>query len=312
MVGAALPQAVLPHGGRGATRAPPFASGAGRDERPDDAVRHSLSGHRPGARRSRPGRDPLVRARLHRRDLPRLVVRQVAGPERGDLGALRPAHEAGGHRRLRRVVRGRHHPRRPDRLRALLRPAAVHGEPARDLRPLARGHVLPRRLPRHGAGDGGLRPPAEDSGLVADRRDRALGHLRPVPRPSRQLHQRGAVRPGDRRALGDRVPQRRAGAASSEPALRGAARGAGAVPGPSRPDQPHGQAAPARLRLGRLRRRLRRRADDRRVLPRARHPDRLPRRRPHHGDAAVDPDDRRRHRPHGLGGRRKPAGSAAA
>ncbi len=39
----------------------------------------------------------------------------------------------------------------------------------------------------------------------------------------------------------------------------------------------------------------------RRVLPRARHPDRLPRRRPHHGHAPVDPDDRGRRRPHALG-----------
>ena len=58
---------------------------------------------------------------------------------------------------------------------------------------------------------------------------------RAVPRPHRQFHQRRIVGPPDRRALGHGVSRRRAGAAPSEPALRGgarrpaAARGAGAA-----------------------------------------------------------------------------------
>ena len=62
---------------------------------------------------------------------------------------------------------------------------------------------------------------AEDPDLVADRRDRAVGDLRPVARTARQFRQWRAVRPGDRRAVGDHLPGRRPGAAPSEPALRG-------------------------------------------------------------------------------------------
>ncbi len=51
----------------------------------------------------------------------------------------------------------------------------------------------------------------------------------------------------------------------------------------------------------RLHRRLWRGAHLRRVLPPAGHPDRLPRRRPHHGHAALGADDRHRRRLHGLG-----------
>ena len=144
-------------------------------------------------------------------------------PQPGDLGAGRVADEAVRHRRLRRLVRDRHHPRRPCRLRPVLRLPPLRREPARDLRALARRHVVPRRLPRHRAGDGDLRAGPEDPDLVAHRRHRAFGHLRPVPRPPRQLHQWRALRPRHRRALGHGLSRRRPRAAPSEPALRGAA-----------------------------------------------------------------------------------------
>ncbi len=124
---------------------------------------------------------------------------------------------------------------------------------------LARRHVVPRRLPRHRAGDGDLRAGPEDPDLVADRRHRALGHLRPVPRPPRQLHQWRALRPRHRRALGHGLSRRRPRAAPPEPALRGAARRHRALHRAPHPHQPPRQAPAAGLRLGRLRRRLRRR-----------------------------------------------------
>ena len=62
-------------------------------------------GHRPGADRDRPVRAPLVRARLYRRHLPRLVVRQAPGRQPAPLGSGRLADEARRHRRLRRLVR---------------------------------------------------------------------------------------------------------------------------------------------------------------------------------------------------------------
>ena len=66
--------------------------------------RSSLSGDRSDPGRGRPVRHPLVRARLYRRHLPRLVVRQAPGRHAGALGAGRLADEAGGYRRLRRLV----------------------------------------------------------------------------------------------------------------------------------------------------------------------------------------------------------------
>ena len=60
----------------------------------------------------------------------------------------------------------------------------------------------------------------ERSGLVRG------GHAdRPVLRTARQFHQRRAVGPPKRRALGVRVPRCRAHAAACKPALRGSARG---------------------------------------------------------------------------------------
>ena len=108
----------------------------------------------------------------------------------------------------------------------------------------------------------------------------------------RQLHQCRAVGPGHRRALGRGLPDRRAGAAPSQPALRGGLEGVVLfavmlwfarrpyAPGGARPAQ---RRLPDRLRAG---------PDHGRALPRARPADRLPRRRDHHGPAAVPADAR--------------------
>ena len=58
-----------------------------------------------------------------------------------------------------------------------------------------------------------------------------VGADRPVLRPPRQLHQRRAVGPRHRRAVGHGLPARRPAAAPSQPALRGLLRGRAAVPG---------------------------------------------------------------------------------
>ncbi len=71
----------------------------------------------------------------------------------------------------------------------------------------------------------------------------AVGADRAVPRPARQLHQQRIVGPDDRRAVGLRVPDRRAAAAASEPALRGGAGGAAAVRRADADDPPRRLAA---------------------------------------------------------------------
>ena len=86
--------------------------------------------------------------------------------------------------------------------------------------------------------------PAAADRLAGLRRPRHRGGPdRPLPRAARQLHQRRALGPRHRRALGHGLPDRRAGAAPPEPALpgrvgrRGAvhpAAGAGARPAPIR------------------------------------------------------------------------------
>ena len=62
--------------------------------------------------------------------------------------------------------------RRPHRLRAVLRSAALSRQPARHRRGLAGRHVVPWRLPRHDARDDPVRPRARHPGLDAVRRRR--------------------------------------------------------------------------------------------------------------------------------------------
>ena len=97
--------------------------------------------------------------------------------------------------------------RRPARLRAVLRAGLLPREPAGDPRLRKGGMAF------HGALVGacsrsGCSPAATASIRGAHGRPaRRGGADRPVLRPHRQLHQRRAVRPPDRRALGHGVPR---------------------------------------------------------------------------------------------------------
>ena len=143
--------------------------------------------------------------------------------------------------------------RRPARLRALLRPRPLCRQSARNRRALAGRHVLPRRLPRHDAGDGPLRQVAAHPGLEPVRRHRRGRAGGARPRPLRQFHQLRALGPRHRPAVGRRVPERRPAAPPPDPALRGDARRPGAVPAaaPAHPplpqagDRPASSAAPS-------------------------------------------------------------------
>ena len=115
----------------------------------------------------------------------------------------------------------------------------LHCQSARYLRGLAGRHVVPwrlaRRHPRHDPVCPFARHPHLDA--VRRRRGRRAGGARPGAHD--QLHQFGAVGPRHRCVVGRRLLQRAirqstdcvaAWTPSSEPALRGLARGAGAVP----------------------------------------------------------------------------------
>ena len=136
------------------------------------------------------------------------------------------------HRRLRRLGGARHRPRRPHRLRAVLRPAAL----PRATRPRSSpsGTAACRSTAASSARSWRWRSsPARRSIPVWSLIDviAAVGDLRPLPRPPRQLHQRRAVRPRRPTCPGRwSFPNGGDRAAPSEPALRGGARRARAVP----------------------------------------------------------------------------------
>ena len=172
-------------------------------------------------------RDPLVCAGLYRRHPARLALCARADPQRAPVGR---AGAADG-RRLRRfhaVGDARHHPRRPHRLCAVLQSRRISSS------------TRPRSLQLWKGGmsfHGGFLGCVLAVVLFARWRGIpilslgdltcAVGADRAVSRPARQFHQRRAVGPADRRALGDGVSGRRTAAAPPEPALRGRARRAG-------------------------------------------------------------------------------------
>ena len=140
----------------------------------------AVSGDRPGADRDRPVRDPLVRARLHRRPRARLAIRQAPG------AAARVAAHPDRHRR----PAGLHHARRGDRgsprLRAVLPAGLLSGQSAGGARGLAWRHVVPRRRPRRGRGRRAVRPPARGA-------PRSRSAMRSAP-PRRSACSSGASR----------------------------------------------------------------------------------------------------------------------
>src|SRR6185312_16643048 len=114
----------------------------------------------------------------------------------------------------------------------------------------------------------------------------------------RQFHQRRAVGPRYRRALGHGLPDRRPLSAPSEPDLRGVPRRHRSLLHPQRAGALHPYPRQAGRALRRLPHRLRHRADHRRVLPRAGQLPRLHRLRlAHDGADPVAAADRRRPRP---------------
>ena len=154
-------------------------------------------------------------------------------------------------------------------------------------------------LARRDGRDRGVRraPRAQRVRRVRLRRGGA-GH-RPARRTARQLHQRRAVGQAHRRALG--LPGRRAGA-PCHPALRGGARGRGAVRGVV---VVHVPAASAPGAVGPVPRALRRLAHAGRILAGARCPHRLPVRWLADHGAPLDPADAARG--HRVAGGRLPA-----
>ena len=174
----------------------------------DAPPRAPVSRHRPGADFDRPVHDPLVCARLHLRHPARLAVRPRHHPQRTAVGRS-SADQRHRLRRLRALGHARHHPRRPARLRAVLQSGALRGAPAGDLAALAGRHVVPRRLRRLRRRSDGVRLEARHLHPVAGRRGVRGGADRPAARPARQLHQRRAVGPRQRRAVGDGVSRRR-------------------------------------------------------------------------------------------------------
>ena len=272
-----------------------------------DPPRPALSGDRSGRDRDRAARDPLVRARLYRRPPRRLVAMPGASPRRARLLGRPQAAEPGRHRRPDRLGGARRRARRPRRLRAVLQFRRLSRAPVRDLRGLARRHVVPRRLPRRGPRRScSSRARAALSAL-------AMLDLAAVVTPIGLFFGRIANfingelwgRPAPRPSLRLRLPERRPGAAPSEPALRGLRRRARAVrrAGGSRcaGSASAGRASSAAssslgYAVARIVCEFFREPDPAARLP-VRRVRRRVRRRHHHGDAAVAADgDRRRRR----------------
>ena len=108
-------------------------------------------------------------------------------------------------------------------------PSYFAAHPAGDPAALEGRHVVPRRLSRLRARGRAVRTPARALHPLARRHHLRGRDDRDLSRPHRQFHQRRAVGPADRRALGHGISERRPAAAPSEPALRGRARRACAV-----------------------------------------------------------------------------------
>ena len=120
-------------------------------------LRPAVPRHRPRARldpaRRDRARDPLVRARLHRRAAARLALRRLPLPAAGALGRGGADDDDAG-RRPADLDDPRGDPRRAARVRAVLPAGLLPGEPRADPRGLAGGDVVPRRAPRgRGRGD---------------------------------------------------------------------------------------------------------------------------------------------------------------
>src|SRR5215210_2147832 len=236
---------------------------------------HSLSGHRSHRDRDRPLCCPLVCARLRHGPARRLVLCAPPGAAGRVLGVAE-ASDAERYRRPDRLGGARRGARRADRLRAVLQLRILPGGAARNLRDLARRHVVPRRLRRRGRRAPAVRAVAAPERPLHARPCRRRDADRLVLRPHRQLHQRrivGAARA--RLAVRRRVPPWRAGSAPSQPALRGSDRRFDPVYHPRH----HGAALrlpEARPDWRRFRTRLRVGAYFLRVLPRAGPAARLP------------------------------------
>src|SRR5688572_10014179 len=158
---------------------------------------------------------------------------------------------------------------------------------------MAGRHVVSRRGPRRAARHGALGAPLPDSFSAADGFDRSPVPARPGRRAHRKFHQRRAVRPRHRAALGHGVSRRGRCAASSVPAVPGGARGLCAIRPALVVFVP---AAAARAGERAVPHRLRRVSLYRRVRPRARCVSRPARLRPQHGAVAVHPDGPGRYR----------------
>ena len=115
----------------------------------------------------------------------------------------------------------RHHCRRPHRLCAVLQSAAVRRASGADLRIVERRHVVSWRRRRLRRRLRVVRAAPRLADPDARRHHDRGGADRAVPRPHRQFHQRRAMGPADRRALGHGVSEWRPYSAASEPALRG-------------------------------------------------------------------------------------------
>src|SRR5690348_539483 len=155
-------------------------------------------------------RHPLVRARLYRRADPRLALLP--------LGREAPARRrlAGGDRRFSRLGDARRRARRPRRLRPLLQARLLFSESERDPEAVAWRHVVPWRCARRARGAVPVLPPARSIASRFLRHHHQRGADRAVLRPGRQFHQWRAVGSAEQRALGDGLPEWRAGAAPSE------------------------------------------------------------------------------------------------
>ena len=139
-----------------------------------DALSHyRLSGVRSHRDRDRADRDPLVCAGLYRRHRAGVDLRPRADQERKAVGRAGADHAAAA-RRFHPLGHGRHHPRRPHRLRAVLQSPVLHPASRRNFRTVEGRHVVPRRL----------------SGLRR-RGDPVLPQERPSDPVARRYHHRG-------------------------------------------------------------------------------------------------------------------------